>query len=669
MITSDQQAEVVYKILEGKASTNANRSAAEEPLPSGLIFTPQNFWIDAQSIPAVAPALANQGIYSIPATGGGVQNILQYYASVVLQAVSGSTSAFYNLNLRDSIPYNYDPVGSYLYTLKDATGTPLAFGLNNWVVDNQAGVLTFFDGVPSGITLPLTISFYKYIGRKSLQGILLSINTIDGVLDKLLPAAPPGLSSEVLTISGLYTAFQSGTGAIHVDCINNTRPAITPNGPFIDGSVASIPATLAAAYGGQIPPASVAVLTAYIDGAAVGSVTLPPATTPEQVGSLMITQDVDPYLGQVGKQGFYQEIFASIMPPNPLSVSVSAHTAQLTETIGNVASSTPLATFHVDDPQSPTVASIVLTASTPVSYVSGVPTLTVANQINVAFTVANAVRFHYGANGAQLTSASVQGTVFPIAGTPPANGAILSFATGLQVLPNVYTEGASVSIVGLNSMQVAGVASIGTSSIRIDTVSNEVRVQSGIGIAPASFGGVFNPSQSVAGVTINEELQLLNGLYQWPTGDYSNNKPVAGPNYVNVSIPADGYRWVTFQPITLANANGFTLTINGVAGTWGLGSSNSTMGVSIEARVMRSDGITPVTSWVDCNSPYAGVGKPGSVLTRQLDPAMVAGDINTTATSKRVTFGPTVYSGLLFIRIGLTQSGGQKFTSISVQPD
>ena len=93
------------------------------------------------------------------------------------------------------------------------------------------------------------------------------------------------------------------------------------------------------------------------------------------------------------------------------------------------------------------------------------------------------------------------------------------------------------------------------------------------------------------------------------------------------------------------------------------------MGVSIEARVMRSDGITPVTSWVDCNSPYAGVGKPGSVLTRQLDPAMVAGDINTTATSKRVTFGPTVYSGLLFIRIGLTQSGGQKFTSISVQPD
>ena len=54
MLTEEQQAEVVYKKLQGKASTNADRAAYEEPLDSALILTPENFWFDAELIPSTA---------------------------------------------------------------------------------------------------------------------------------------------------------------------------------------------------------------------------------------------------------------------------------------------------------------------------------------------------------------------------------------------------------------------------------------------------------------------------------------------------------------------------------------------------------------------------------------------------------------------------------------
>jgi hypothetical protein len=234
----------------------------------------------------------------------------------------------------------------------------------------------------------------------------------------------------------------------------------------------------------------------------------------------------------------------------------------------------------------------------------------------------------------------------------------------LSILPNTYTEIVTVSAVALNSMQVAGPPSSSSAPIRIDVVSNENRVRSGISLSPAAFGGTYDSALNISSVTTDEELQLLDGSYQWPTGDYTGNLPIAGPNYSSVPTPTDGYRWATLQPIGLSNANGFVLTING-AQNWISSDSYTTVGVRIYARVMQNG--APVISWIDCNSPYPGVGTPGSISTRQLDPAMVAGDINTNATSKRVTFGPVVRSGLLYIRIGFTPIGGQKFASISVQ--
>jgi hypothetical protein len=669
MISSEQQAEVVYKVLEGKANTNANRSAAEEPLPSALILNPANIWLDAGLIPQTAPALTSGGIFSVTFAHGVIQDVLQYFVDELLTAVSASS--FYSPNLKDSISYSFDPAGTYLYTLKDS-GNTLAFGLNSWVVDNEAGTLTFYDGIPPGISQPpqFTLTFYKYVGRKSLQGVIqangsvqmdpsyvptlpqdvVTQSALDASLNKLKPPAPPILSASPLILSGAYSAFEAGTRTTDTNCIGNASPTIAPSNAFLDDSNGT------------------ASLVAYIDGTAVGTLAIPPITTPEQAGALTIISDVDPYNGITGQQGFYTVISASITPVSPLSVA--AHSAQL----DLAAETTPVLNFHVDDPQAPSVSGISITPPISTSrYVSGVPSLSVGDAVSISFTIGNAVRSHYGTNIAQITSAHLQGAAYATPGSP-ISGANISLTEASQALANVYSESITIGIAGLNSRQLPGPTTTVTPSIRIDTFSNEVRVTSGTGLSPTAYGGVFDPSQSIASVTSNEELQLLNGLYQWPTGNYTSNLPIAGPDYSSVAVPADGNRWVTFKlgsqgsPF-FTNANGFDLEINNPQGSWTTNGSNSTTGVRIEARVVTQSGstLTPVTAWIDCNSPYPGVGLPGSSPSRQLDPAMVAGDVNTSAVSKHVTFGPTVYSGILIIRIGLTPTSGLKFASISVQ--
>ncbi len=665
MLTEEQQAEVVYKKLQGKASTNADRAAYEEPLDSALILTPENFWFDAELIPSTAPALANDGdVYSHTLSNGVSLPILKYYIDLELLPVPGSASAFYHPNLRDSIAYNYRPDGSFLYTLKDNAGHTLAFGLNNWVVDNQAGVLTFYDGVPAAVVLPLKITFYQYVGRKSFTGLLRSdgsvqmeaayvptlpqdvvtkkhldqgINLIDMVLDKLKPTAPPDLSAKHLTITGLYSAFESGTGAVHADCTSNPKPSITPDGPFYDGDSGTLSAT--------------------IDGGIVGQRALSSSDDSGTFGSLVIIQDVDAYVGLDGKQNFYKQLFASIMPTNALTVA--QHKAQLAHSLTGA---TPEVSFHIDDPTTTTIFMPILSPPTTTRWISGVPSLGVEDPVQFTFQVKDAVKSHYGAIGARMTSLHFANVQFPITGTP-SNGSTLSYDVTLNALPGVYTERAAIDLVGLNSAQLPGPVFNYSTGIRIDTRSVEDRVCSGLGDTPAVFGATFDSQISVADITNNEELQLLGGQYQWPDGNYLSNRPIAGPDYRVVPAPPNGYRWATFQPIILSNANGFTLTVTG-AQNWISGDDKTTLGVKIFARVMQDNG-TPVTGWIDCNSPYPGVGTPGSTVTRHKDPAMVAGSNETTATSKKITFGPVVYSGKLYIRIGLP-AGNKKFSTITV---
>jgi len=450
-----------------------------------------------------------------------------------------------------------------------------------------------------------------------------------GWLPKLLPAKPANLSTKTLSIPGTYSASQSGTGTVHATTIDSQIPQTSTVEDFYNGDAGT--------------------LSCEIDSVADGSKAL---TTGSDVGtytSLIITVDEDPYAGQAQKAGFYKQLSAYVKAAAALNYT-QAHTYQMKHSLTGDTNSL---SFWCDDPGTTTVSdrSFTLPGSN-TRYVSGVPSLATGDTIACHFTVNNAVRKHYNSTKLASLSGNEVATVNvapPI--TPPNESDSVPYTDkNVTIATNKYNENVSVTFQGFNSKGTGGTTASNNTGARVDTVSDEsARKISGSGQYPASgYGGSFVSTTSLKD-TYTEELQMLNGRYQRPAGNYSSNLPTAGPDYS--SGMGTDYRYVTFQPTSLSNNARFTVTFNGTQGTW---SGINTTGLRIYAKV------EGVTGWIDCNASYPGVGSPSA----DGDAAMVYAD--SSATVKVVTLGSTVRTGNLYIRIGLPDGSDKKFTGVTV---
>ena len=657
MITNDQKANALFKKFQGKADTSPYLEFYEEPLKSSFIVTPENFWIDTEYIPETAPLLEHNEVFSVTFENGFTLPVLRRYKDLWLDPVPGSAASFYHKDLADALPHDYKD-GSFHYVLKDASGQELAYGLNSWVVDFQAGVLTFYDGVPEGAQAPFAISFYRYIGRKTFEGVVktdgtvqmvdeympdkpqdvttknyvdVEVKKVQDIVDKLIPEKPPALATRKLLMY-LYKAYEAGTGEEH-DCTADTVPEIHVDDAFYDGDTG--------------------VLTAYVNNLPVGAKELSKDSDVGHFDGLHITDDEDPYAGENQRKNFHKQLRAYITPTAELSVG--RNSARLEHSTTGV---TPEKLFYVDDPVSTAIRNVQINMPQVLTrYVSGVPSLAPSDYIQVLFIVMNAIKSHYGAIGAKITSSHAQ-TIDCAIDEVKNSDDILSYAKQLEIRPNVYTEKFTFQIVGMSSNMSPGTASIQELNARVDTVSDETRrVMSGSGMYPTNFGAIYESRQTL---NENEELQMLNGIYQWPAGNYSQNTPVAGPNYD--MLPKDGIRWVTFYITDLEYADGFIMRFNGAQGFVANSETNVTSGMKIFAKVLNNSDGSQTTGWLNCNAPYPGVGKPST----DGDNAMVVTD--SSATIKRISFGPTTRTGKLYIRVGLPY-GSTKFSTITVEPN
>lgn len=161
-LTSSQQASRLFKKSFGSGETLTNRDFFEEPKLGRLSIFSDQIWSESLSIPSTAPYLVS----------GSSSGVVQYFEKETLTHVAGSTNrSYFSSNLIDTISFNYGD-GSYNYELYKNDGTTLiAFGDGDWLVDTDAGLLTFYGTLPSGVTslLPPKISFYKYIGNKGVD--------------------------------------------------------------------------------------------------------------------------------------------------------------------------------------------------------------------------------------------------------------------------------------------------------------------------------------------------------------------------------------------------------------------------------------------------------------------------------------------------------------------
>ena len=458
-----------------------------------------------------------------------------------------------------------------------------------------------------------------------------AFDKIETLFGLLVPAKPVDLSTIIMVLTAAYSAREFSTGITRTTVTNVTIPTVTAT-DFFNGNAG--------------------LLTGFIDTIPVGNRILTTADDSGVYGALNIIDDSDPYIGQAGKAGFWKKLISFISPLSSLPYGL--HTFSMTHSV----SGTSTLPIYIDNPIAPSITLPLATSAAPSSWTSGVPHLKTSDSINFSATIGGAVGKFYNLNKVADVTGSTISTVNFLPIIPPLeNAAVPVTMTGI-VTSSAYSEQATFTINAYNSINNA-VSSVINTNIRIDSNSVETRVQSGIGQYPIAFGTAFSSTGSILG---NEELQLINNLYQFPPAiDYSTRYPV-GPNYS--TILGGSYlnmRWVTFDLGRITSQVGFQMTINNAQGFNGtiFGVDALQSNFQFQARVVSEIGGDVATvGWIDGNMAYPGVGSP----TNDGDAALVVGSSH--GTLKVVTFS-TIKTGRLYVRLGIHQANSKKFSSVT----
>ncbi len=463
---------------------------------------------------------------------------------------------------------------------------------------------------------------YAYYGYSNVKEAL---DAHEAKLNALVPDPPVGLVGRALAMV-LYTALEAGTGTSH-QCTDDQTP---------DGTIDDV-------YDAQNGE-----LSCKIDTVQTGLIALDENDNSGTDGDLIIVQEKDPYVSQLG-QGIYKVLDAIIR--SATNLSIGQHTYQLIHSVTGLSS---VLTFYVDNPGTPVISGSQLTLPASASkYISGVPSLEAGDEIDVEITIQNAVGKHYHPTKiGQIGATQTNQIDLPPPATPPAEGADVIVSDILTILVGAYTENMTIVGYGYNSKGVQGAAENIQSDIYIDDVSDEsTRKIAGSGQYPgAGYGGVFNSQQSLKTV-YTEELQLKNGKYQRPNGNYLNVEPDPGENYDD-GMGADWRYAIPIAPITLSNASGFTVELSNPEN---FGSTPETADLRLYIKV------EGVTGWLDANKPFSLVGSPSN----DGDACMVV--FESTGNEKRVSFGDTLRSGQLYVRVGLPDGDNKKFGNVIVK--
>jgi hypothetical protein len=198
----------LFKSSQRKPSTLDERRFYTEPnRPAGPIVLPDQIW---QSLPDEAPidlvaltdsSLDDNGNVMKGSLAGKTSGSVRRYIKIPLTMLIGTdgkayeapnssvshpsgyadgvtpgdtgTAGTYNRITQDVIPFNHDPVGSYLFNLYRSNEIEISFGTGEWLVDNRSGIVTFYeyDDISTDVdeNNPPLFSFYRYVGDKGLS--------------------------------------------------------------------------------------------------------------------------------------------------------------------------------------------------------------------------------------------------------------------------------------------------------------------------------------------------------------------------------------------------------------------------------------------------------------------------------------------------------------------
>lgn len=670
MPCDEQISKLVYKRLRGTSDVDSNRPFYTEPFKSYPIIEPNNsIWAQASSIPATAPALSS----------GQTSGVVQYWQNLTLTSVSGAPNAFYDPLLVDSIPFNKDSIGwSYRPVLRDFSGTTTyKFTESDWFIDNSAGTLVFYKNMPSGISSisPPKITFYRYVGMKGIVAPAQPLGdpTSGGFSYTLRLENNLTLADAIQYLDVVLSEFSGAPGDASDTTLTLVDPTYTAR--LADGSVGTL--VTAVQVAGNKPQTNVTAplqyagtgtIAAFINGVSAGSITMTAGDDSGTNGALVIDSDYDLF-ANTNAPGLYKACTLHIAPTVALnSIGPTPVTYQIRQT-GLLRNGNPIPdivsnvlSFYLNEASVPIVIGQAITAvGGATTNVSGVPRLNAGQTLTVTFTLAFAVvRVFHQTRVAEVTLGTSTVNVQPVSAT---ENQTLAGLTGAVVLdPNVYHSNVQISITGYTANNTAGatVQATATAGLEIDTNTqslNEsaIRVQSGLGQfgTGGALGTAFNSATSLA---TNEELQMINGKFQFPSAiDYSATL-TGGPDYSSLPAPTfNNMRWVTFDLGALSSTTTSTISLN-ITGTDGwptttLWPTTGGNADSVDIYIRDGSGV-----WIAGNKafdPYEtyanGVG--GLVISES------------SPTTRVITRGTTSFTGNLLIRVGIKSGSSAKFAS------
>ncbi len=493
-----------------------------------------------------------------------------------------------------------------------------------------------------------------------------AIDKVETLIERSLDFIPDRLSDITLTlVDTTYTARGAGEDTQYTNVQNNATQKPRTN-------------TTAEFYTSNQGTLSASVKDTASSATTQGEITF---TSGSDVGIddyLEIVTDEDPYAGIPGQEGIFKTATARIggtADASALSPGTTPYTFQMINVNDEGTFSTPVLTFYQDDAYSLTPAITVSGGALGIydvswastQRVSGVPTLTTTDTFSVRFTATDCIGKFYNNTWVAQISGNIGSTATQLpTGSDRDEGANPTFEfTGVNPADNIYNENFSVVCTcrGSDGTTATDNATGNTGNVRVDIVSlqpssatfiNEAdsgdirRRQSGTGQYPALTDQAYDPDELLS---TNEELQLLNGIYQYPPAvDYSARQP-AGPDYSALAAGSfNNMRWATFRLGTSVTAiTSVTVTI---AGATNFGSDVVVSDFEMYVRIIGGVG------W------YNGNASPQDLApTTQGDNVLDIG--NSTVTVRRLSFGATPVTGVLYIRIGIPEGDNKTFTGIS----
>ena len=522
---------------------------------------------------------------------------------------------------------------------------------NHSVTSSYALTASYFDGTASGSIINVGLPTDGYYGSGSngnIAGISVgdkmedALDKLDMILDKLVPSKPPALSTKTFALTSQYTARKAGTNTAYTTVTDIQTPSLQ----LVGGMIAA----------NSFSDGNNGILSALIDGTNIGSKSLSSADDTGIYNGLQITSDADYYVGQSGKAGFWYSMLAQINVQSAIDDDLP-HTASMSHTL--TGTSAP-SYFYIDNPSTPSILSSAVSASG-LTYISGVPAYVGGvSSSNVTFQTSASFGFTWRFyNNTRVFAGSGTGLTATNFGLPnsPSAGSVISSSLVVPINSGTANENAAYVITAYNSKGTPATYNITNTYYRLDsTMDTSNRVTSGVGQYPTSgYGSTFDSLADLSG-SLNEELQMLNGQYRYPTGNYTSALPVAGPNYS--LVPTGSYnsmRWTTLNLGSVSAASNLTLALVTPTNFNGGG-----LPISNFSLYVRVNGASATAGWVDGNVAYPGVGSP----TNNGDAALVVA--NSTNTTKVITFGSATKTGTVYARIGIPVGDNKRFLNVTM---